>query len=73
MHIGSLMNDRMSSDYFVAFIRDSSNLNICTDLVTFPWQEEPSLMRHSCFQAVKRSSVNYIFHKTIQHAGGALN
>ena len=72
MHIGSLIKDRMSSDYILSFIKDPSNLNICTDLVTFPWQEEPSYAV-LLFSSSKKTSGKYIFQKTIQHAGGALN
>ena len=62
----------MSSDYILSFIKDHPNQNICSDLVAFPWQEEPYYVA-LLFSSCKKTSGNYIFHKTIQHAGGALN
>lgn len=62
----------MSSNYILSFIKEPSNLNLCTDLVTFLWQEEPSYVA-LLFSSCKKTSGNYIFHKITQHAGGALN
>lgn len=64
----------MSSDYILSFISVrplNINLNICTDLVTFPWQEEPSYVA-LLFSSCKKTSGD-IFHTTIQQVGGALN
>ena len=60
MHIGFLIKDRMSPDYILSFIKDPSNLNICTDLVTFPWKEEPSYAA-LLFSSCKKNLLETIF------------
>ena len=66
------MTDCHRITFFSLLNEDLLNLNICTDLVTFPWQEELSYAA-LLFSSCKKISGNYIFHKTIQHAGVALN